>query len=218
VKQDDQGVKPIPKSREEKRPLSNRADSNQVAGIDRQGGIYFNHEKPRPTADLEKEFRATEKYAVPVPTTQSCPGGICAGGDINGSPTVNNFAPPDWHLTSEQIDGLKNIANNLPNAVHIEMQLDSNPNSRTYGIEVHNVFKSINPQTSDPAIVFAWSGNGESPEGILVFVRAYQDVAAKTGRDIQNALMGSSVPPIRFGIKPWLKDGEVEIVVGIRPK
>jgi len=30
---------------------------------------------------------------------QNCPGGICAGGDINGNPTVNNYAPPPPNVT-----------------------------------------------------------------------------------------------------------------------
>ncbi len=37
---------------------------------------------------------------------QNCPGGVCIGGDNNGNPTVNNYAPPQRRLTPDQRNAL----------------------------------------------------------------------------------------------------------------
>ncbi len=41
----------------------------------------------KPSVDLQPSQRE------PTSVNQNCPGGICAGGNISGSPTINNFGP-----------------------------------------------------------------------------------------------------------------------------
>src|SRR5438477_9673262 len=44
--------------------------------------------------------------SVQVPLAQN-PNGICIGGENSGSATVNNFAPPEAHLSWHEVDAVQ---------------------------------------------------------------------------------------------------------------
>ena len=74
-------------------PLQESSPPNTVPPIP-------NTEKPKAKLTPTKPSQQSAPAAQQSPAIQNCPGGICAGGDISGSPTIVNPGPPPPTITT----------------------------------------------------------------------------------------------------------------------
>jgi hypothetical protein len=173
---------------------------------------------PKPNDSRSQSANGDKSAEKQLPSIQNCPGGICAGGDITGNPTVNNFAPPSWHLTEEQTVKFKEIATALPASVRVVIQRANDTNSLRYGSEIYKLFESMDKaKPTDIFTVWDWK-DGVIPQGIIVFIHDQQDVAFPVAQEIVSTLLSSHICPVSFLPKESLKEGEIRIIIGIRPQ
>ena len=66
--------------------------------------VQKEHEESVSTKDSVKvKVKRSPTAPTSAAPTQNCPNGVCIGGDNSGSPTVNNYAPPQRAIDSAQM-------------------------------------------------------------------------------------------------------------------
>jgi len=119
-----------------------------------------------------KTAAPTPKISPALPSSQSCPNGICIGGENNGNPTVNNFAPPDRHLTEKETSDLATFRNMLPLAVTIDMVTIEDTESQILASEIKEALRVPGDRYGTGG---GWS-TGHNPKGIEIDIGEVTDV------------------------------------------
>jgi hypothetical protein len=139
-------------------------------------------------------------------------GGIIIGKDNNGTATVNNFAPPQRHLTDTQKTALEQASILLDDNCHMLTVVD--PEAQQYAVEIQNALSS-GRQKRISMTTAMWAGG--IPKGILVQIQSSTDEKANTAQRLLRIMdsIGLSVIPQVF-VVPGLDRGSLLIVVGSR--
>lgn len=151
----------------------------------------------------------------PGASLQNCPNGICIGGENSGTATVNNFAPPERHLTPAQIDALTIAAASMPEDASswFSVEATSQPEATNFGDEIRKVFSSR--RRAPPDLTIRLFEVPPIPRGVYVIVLNDHDVHFPIAQQIADALGGSGMP-VTFESGRDLKPGQVKIVVGVQ--
>lgn len=149
-----------------------------------------------------------------APSSQSCPNGVCIGGENSGTATVNNFAPPERHLNPNQVEALNALAASLPDdAAHwFTVECINVPEAITFGDEIQRIFK--NRGKTNAAVVIWISGHPPFPVGIVVAIKDDQDEHFQVAQRIANSIMAMDLPKPSFTAASGLQPGQVKIIVG----
>ncbi len=150
----------------------------------------------------------------PVPFSQNCPNGICNAGDNLGSQTVNNFTPPERHLTSAQVDAIDVLAQSLPDDAPKWFTVES-LNTReavTFGDEIQRILKKHHK--TDAGVVVWLSARPPFPSGVVVVVQSEQDEHFKIAQQIATSIEVMGLPKPSFTGGAGLRAGQVKIIVG----
>jgi hypothetical protein len=119
----------------------------------------------------EKLDRILKQMAQPVARpAQNCPGGICAGGDITGSPTIN-LGPPEPNITSTYTCGVgKPGTYQCVITLHTDKELDRNIAFRLGFDETIDRF-AVDTSVAKPAFFseLVTQDNSQHPNNILRF-------------------------------------------------
>jgi hypothetical protein len=157
----------------------------------------------KPTPDTNPPRKREHAATNPTPSYQSCPNGICIGGENSGTATVNNYGTPDRHLTGQQKADLGNIV--VPSSVKLTVLMTADDEVQIYGNEISEVLKI--PPTS---VTTGMAWNGAPPQGTTVQIRDDQQPQALKDFGLQLAkILGAP-----GYLNPTIPAGEVRIVVG----
>jgi len=145
------------------------------------------------------------------PNIQNCPNGVCVGGDNNGTATVNNFAPPERHLTQEQVRNLDAIAQSLPEDAEnwLFIETVNTPEAANLAFEIMKIFKTRH-KIKD--LTYRLAEPGPVPKGVFVLSRPDSEHSTQA-RQITNALSG--LPNLQYGYPADLKPPDVKIIVAL---
>jgi hypothetical protein len=148
-----------------------------------------------------------------LPSSQSCPNGICISGGQVDRPTVNNFeAPPSRHLTSSQVTDLAAFAKSQPD-VNIFSFLSSNDiESVTYASEILAPFKALG--NKNYSISLYWPP--ENIRKVCVCIHDQDDSTLAAAQALAN-ILGRNGFDMIFSTSSSVKAGTIEIVVGPEP-
>ncbi len=130
---------------------------------------------------------------------------------------LKTHLPVDWHLTPTQVESLRQIARTLPPTDHFKIYSVQDTNSVVFEQEIWRIFQSAGKATSED-IFTSSSWGGGLPQGVLVIMKNEQDVAFPIVRQIADILSSSHIVPVVFAREDSLPQGEIKIVVGIRPQ
>ncbi len=152
----------------------------------------------------------------PGASLQNCPNGICIGGANSGTATVNNFTPPERHLTPAQVEALNALALSLPgDSVHwFTVEAVNVPECVTFGDEIQRIFK--NRGKTDAGVVVWISGRPPFPSGVVVAVRDQQDEHFEIAQRIANSIVAMGLPNPTFIGGTGLRPGQVKIIIGLQ--
>ena len=147
--------------------------------------------------------------------------GIAIGGGTVTNPTVNNYVPPNRHLTGNQVTTLNQLAEKLPedfsdrskDRLVIVLVNESEPIK--YATEIQQIFEA-HGKTRGLARGISWAGT--VPEGIQVLIHSTDDVTYPTAQVIVATLNASGIPVSAFAYVDFVKVGQVQIRVGVRPE
>ncbi len=114
---------------------------------------------------------------------QNCPGGICAGGDINGSPTINNYTPPQRRIPPQLLNQMSTCLSENPGTVEI-LSTEGNAEAWEYAEDWMALFRGANWSIDANMIKSFITGGGTFPVGTGISIRGSWDHA--TNRPIYN--------------------------------
>ncbi len=148
---------------------------------------------------------------VPTGQTISAPNGIAIGGGNVTNPTVNNFAPPERHLTTSQIQALSALAASLPDDTSkwFFVETINAPESLNVADEIEMVFRTHNKTTGVVTRLFE---NPPIPRGVFVIVSSKDSEHFDVAQKIAN-ILGSSTFIVRFETATGLTPQQVKVVV-----
>lgn len=129
--------------------------------------------------------------------------------------------PADWHLTPDQKETLKQIANSLPSNVHVQILRVNETNAIDFGLEIYQIFESAGKAIPKGLLTgFDWTGGGV-PHGVLVLIQSKDDAAFPFAQKIAETV--NSAQHIPIGFHPGLdrngvpiESGLIKIIVGAR--
>ncbi len=162
--------------------------------------------------------KGKEPDSIPAPTSVSASGGSIAIGSVSGtqntvSPTVNNFAVPNRHLSPKGNASLADFAKTLPSDLSdiltIRTVNEAEPNG--YGTEIKQGLEQHTKVKFDVAL--AWSN---IPQGVVVCAESPSAPIFPLAERIANALSAAGVEHINFTKCVGVDDKHIMIIVGVR--
>lgn len=152
------------------------------------------------------EMGETKTSPITPQPSQTCPNGICIGGENSGSATVNNFSKPDRHLTEQQKTELSAII--VPGSVKLTVLMTSDGEVQALGDEISQALR-LPPEAVSTGL--AWS-NG-IPQGITVQIHDDNQLEQlkNLGRRVGQILGAKGY------LNPNIPAGEVRIIIGREP-
>ncbi len=192
-------------------------NTTETYGTDDHVKVQVHHVgiKDQVSATVHRASSAAVPAATPQ-IIQNAPQGINIGGDNNGTATVNNFGPPERHLTPAQITALDQVAASLPDDMAEWLSLDTENDfeSQAYGKEIYKIFANHKKIASGPTIRLV--ERAPWPKGVCILIQSDKDRNFLLAQTIGTALMHAGITPIYFQGAADLKPGMIKIVVGER--
>jgi hypothetical protein len=113
--------------------------------------------------------------------SQICPGGICAGGDITGNPSVtNNFGPPSRQIHPEDREAITAILKKTPGKIQIRY-LEGGDEPRQFAIDMKKILEKAGWE-----VLGVWPNVlGADAKGLMIIF--HSDEAARNGAQVNNA-------------------------------
>jgi hypothetical protein len=184
-------------------------------------------EGPRKHQAIQNAYKSTPQPSVqtanPTPQVQinSAQNGIAIGGGTVTNPTVNNYAPPNRHLTENQITALNQLAEKLPqdfsdrskDRLIIVSVNESEPIK--YATEIQKIFEA-HGKTRELTYGITWQG--PVPEGIQVLIHSTDDLTYPTAQLIVATLNASGIPVSAFAYVDFVKVGQIQVRIGVHPE
>jgi hypothetical protein len=159
---------------------------------------------PRPPS-LQNQV-ATVPAAPPPPLQVSAPDGVAIGRDNYGNPTVNNYAPPDRHITASQRDAILAVFDSLPAGVYVQVYTANASEPSTFGQEISNLIPKSHAQ--DRIIDLE-----PSPKGLYLIVHDEKDDSAPYATRLASAMGGSGITVTGVLARPYMHPGVIRIFV-----
>jgi len=161
--------------------------------------------------------RREKTSSAPVAEFNSAPNGIAISGGNVTNPTVNNFSPPERHLTPAQTEELDMLAESLPDSTvqWLTVEAENDPESSTYGSEIRAVFATRNKVKGND-LTLRLVERPPVPRGVYVLVSGEKDHNFSLAQDIANRFAQVGIP-VTFARGSDLEEGQVKIVIGYRP-
>jgi hypothetical protein len=131
-----------------------------------------------------------------------------------GSQTVNNFTPPERHLTPVQVAAIDALAQSLPDdaAKWFTVESINTPEAVTFGDEIQRIFKKYHK--TDAGVVIWMSVRPPFPSGVVTVVQSEQDEHFKIAQQMATSIELMGLPKPLFTGATGLKAGQVKIIVG----
>jgi hypothetical protein len=147
-------------------------------------------------------------------TTINAPNGIGISGGQVTNPTVNNFAPPERHLTPSQVAAVGTLAASLPNDAINWLTVESInvPEAITFGDEIQRIFKEHGKTRA--GVVIWVTAQPPFPEGVVVLVKDDHDEHFAIAQNITNSLASMGISKLSFAGGGWINVGQIKIIVG----
>jgi hypothetical protein len=99
---------------------------------------------------------------------------------------------PGWHLTSEQEDGLVEVAKNIPKSIVVLVELPENSIAgQDYGKDIMRVFKDNGVRVNSITVFY---GAGETPVGLVVSARYSSDPAFQVAGYVHSKMLFLKMP------------------------
>jgi hypothetical protein len=99
---------------------------------------------------------------------------------------------PGWHLTSEQEDGMVEVAKNIPKNIVVLVELPENSISgQDYGKDIMRVFKDNGVRVNSITVFY---GVGETPVGLVVSARYSGDPAFQVAGYVHSKMLFLKMP------------------------
>jgi hypothetical protein len=169
---------------------------------------------PKPSTPVKPGVVPSKPPSAVAPSSQNCPNGVCIGGENSGTATVNNFAPPERHLTPSQVLALNTLAISLPDdAIHwFTVESINVPESITFGDEIQRIFKSHGK--TDAGVVIWLSSHPPFPVGVVVAIKNDKSEHFQAAQKIADSIAAMGLPKPSFVSGSGLRPEQVKIIIG----
>jgi hypothetical protein len=133
------------------------------------------------------KFSNEPEKAAPTYEQKCDNGSPCAQGQ-GSTATVNNYAPPERHLTPAQKSGIAQLVADNPLECRFDFEYVDNGETQAYAREIHDAFVST-PPGKDFIIPL-----GVHRKGVYVQVASREDICAPSVLKVANALQDLGIP------------------------
>lgn len=149
-------------------------------------------------------------------TVINAPNGFgITGGNVT-NPTVNNFAPPERHLDTQQVVQLTAFAATLPDtSSYLVFEDVTDKEAQQYAYQIWKIFDSQG-KAARLGEGLSWGGQ-PMPEGIYVLIHDQADGRYPIAQKIVDNLKRSGVSIKEFSEANYVPSGQIRIVIGTRP-
>jgi hypothetical protein len=157
----------------------------------------------------------TGQSQKPTPPSQSCPNGICIGGENSGDNTVNNFGPPTRTLDSQQIVDLAEVASRIPASQTVDVLTANTKEGDSYGTAIQEAMgKTAKPPQLKPGPATALAPFSKpAPTGTVVCVKQFSSPTMALAKEIGNVLVRNAVVRVMISPCSGVEDNEVRIII-----